>query len=98
MPTKKGSSKAGKAKKASNKQRKPVKRGVSGRAGATRRVSTGRVTATGASAGTSKKAADTPAGSNPGTRMSRGPEGSPDRKATGPAVGSAEGGERIRDL
>jgi len=36
MPTKKGSSKASKAKKASNKQRKSPKRGVTGRAGATR--------------------------------------------------------------
>src|SRR5688500_8500561 len=98
MPTKKGSSKAGKAKKASNKRRKSPKRGVSGRAGATRRVATGRVTAAGAGGGTSKKAPDRAAGPNPGIGMPSGPEGSPDRKATGPGIGSTVGGERIRDL
>jgi hypothetical protein len=30
--------------------------------------------------------------------MSRGPEGMPDRKATGTGRGASEGGERIRDL
>ena len=107
MPTKKGSSKASKAKKASNKMRKAPKRGVSGRAGATRRTSTGRVTATGRSVGTSKKAADTGAGgANPGSQAaaaasrpaSRGPEGLPDRKATETGRTAIDGSERIRDL
>ena len=98
MPTKKGSSKASKARKSSTKKRKAPKRGVTRRVGATRRVAAGRVTATGAGQGTSKKAAESVTGPNPGTRMTRGPEGLPDRKATGPGPGATEGGERIRDL
>ena len=101
MPTKKGSSKASKAKKASNKLRKSPKRGVSGRAGATRRVSSGRVTATGTGGGTSKKAVDRVGpnpGNNPAGPIPRGPEGLPDCKATGPAPAMTDGSERIRDL
>ena len=98
MPTKKRKSKPAKARKASNKQRKAPKRGVKGRPGATRRVSTGRVTATGTSGGTSKKAAEPMAGPNPGSQTFRGPEGLPDRKAGTSTPGATEGGERIRDL
>src|SRR6476660_6033063 len=107
MPTKKGSSKASKAKKTTNKKRRAPKRGVTRRAGARRKLATdpvsttGRVRATGAGIGTIKKAAtETAPAPNPGTRMYRGPEGLPDRKATGPGggAGPAEGGERIRDL
>lgn len=95
MPTKKGSSKASKGKKASNQQRKSPKRGVRARTGATRRVSTGRVTATGAGAGMSRKSnAGDQKGNDAGRQFTPGstpgPEGSPDRKATG------EGSERVR--
>jgi hypothetical protein len=98
MPTKKGKSKPSKARKASSKKRKSPRRGVTGRAGATRRVSTGRVTATGSGSGTSTKAPENMSGPNPGTTMTRSPEGIPDRKATDGTHNINEGSERIRDL
>ena len=104
MPTKKGSSKRAKAKKASNKMRRSPLPGGAGRAQGSKRIVTGRVTATGAKRG---KADTERTGARKGTNTragtAQGRDGVTDRKALRDAaagerkaVNAGEGSERVR--
>jgi hypothetical protein len=104
MPTKKGSSKASKLKKASNKMRRSPLPGGAGRAQGSKRIITGRVTATGAKRG---KASTERTGARKGTNSragtAQGRDGVTDRKALNEgarterkAVNAGEGSERVR--
>src|SRR3954465_1326227 len=100
MPTKKGKSKPGKARKATNKMRRTSKRGVEGRPGATRRTVTGRVTAKGTSF-PKMTGPSASAGKAPSPRPILAPEGSPNQKASGKSAtspDSGEGAERVTIL
>jgi hypothetical protein len=99
MPTKtkKGKSKPGKARKTTNKKRRPAKRGVEGRPGATRRMATGRVTATGTSFPKMTESSNR-AGKATSPPPILAPEGSPDQKATGKGATRGEDVDRVRIL
>ena len=104
MPTKKGSSKASKSKKASNKQRRSPLPGGAGRAQGSKRIITGRVTATGAKRGrASTERTGERKGTNSSAGTAQGRDGVTDRKllreadpGNQKAVHGGDGSERVR--